>query len=123
MKMMSWSRYHCLSPSLLRKPRKFSRREMKMLGIRRYRGGLDSPLPEGEVDAKRRVRGYSPSIDRNPSPQPSPIEVGYIRLRQFMMSNSGKPELDGRGSALGSLRDWEQTMSRYFRFVIQLFRT
>ena len=22
MKMMSWSRYHCLSPSLLRKPRK-----------------------------------------------------------------------------------------------------
>jgi hypothetical protein len=26
MKMMSWSRYHCLSGSLLRKPRKFSRR-------------------------------------------------------------------------------------------------
>src|SRR5450432_4198513 len=33
------------------------------------------------------------------SPQPSPGEVGYIRLRQLEMSNSGKPELDGRGSA------------------------
>jgi hypothetical protein len=27
----------------------------------------------------------------------SPIEVGYIRLRQIKMTNSGKPELDGRG--------------------------
>ncbi len=34
------------------------------------------------------------------SPQPSPTEVGYIRLRQMKMANSGKPELDGRGSAL-----------------------
>ena len=120
MKMMSWSRYHCLSPSLLRKPRKFSRRDLRMLGIRRCRGELDSPLPEGEAQAtsggrsqearrseasataKRRVRGYSPSIDRNPPPQPSP---------------------DGRGSALGSLRDWEQIMVRYFRFVIRRFRT
>src|SRR5258707_15283147 len=31
-----------------------------------------SPLPWGEVGAQRRVRGYSLTIDRNPSPQPSP---------------------------------------------------
>src|SRR5882757_8032747 len=31
-----------------------------------------SPLPKGEVDAKRRVRGYGLTIDRTPSPQPSP---------------------------------------------------
>jgi hypothetical protein len=123
MKMMSWSRYHCLSPSLLRRPRKFSRRDLKMLGIRRCRGGLDSPRPEGEVDAKRRVRGCAPSMDRTPSPQPSPIEVGYIRLRQFETSNSGKPELDGRGGAPGSLRGLRQASSRYFQFVIRLFRT
>src|SRR5258708_7780630 len=47
-----------------------------------------------------RVRGEELSIDRTPSPQPSPIEVGYIRLRRFEMPNSGKPELGGRGSAL-----------------------
>jgi hypothetical protein len=29
MKMMSWSRYHCLSGSLLRNPRRFSRRYRK----------------------------------------------------------------------------------------------
>jgi hypothetical protein len=33
---------------------------------------LVSPLPSGEVGAKRRVRGYGLSIDRNPSPHPSP---------------------------------------------------
>ena len=123
MKMMSWSRYHCLSPSLLRKPHKFSRRDLKLLGIRRRRGGLASPLPEGEVDAKRRVRGYALATDRTPSPQPSPIEVGYIRLRQFMTSNSGKPELDGRGGTPTSLRGWRSVLFRYFRFVISLFRT
>src|SRR6266852_2886302 len=45
------------------------------------------------------TKGYSLTIDRNPSPQPSPTEVRYIRLRQIKMANSGKPELDGRGSA------------------------
>src|ERR1700682_261643 len=29
----------------------------------------------------------------------SPIEVGYIRLRQYLMPNSGKPELGGRGGS------------------------
>src|ERR1700712_3320170 len=33
---------------------------------------LPSPLPLGEVGAKRRVRGYGITIDRTPSPQPSP---------------------------------------------------
>ena len=27
----------------------------------------------------------------------SPIEAGFIRLRRTKMTNSGKPELDGRG--------------------------
>src|SRR5882724_13633502 len=48
--------------------------------------------------------GYVLTIERNPSPQPSPIEVGYIRLRQFDIPNSGKPELGERGGALPSPR-------------------
>ena len=44
-----------------------------------------------------RVRGYGPPIDRTPSPQPSPTEVGFIRLRRIKMSNSGKTELRERG--------------------------
>ena len=39
-----------------------------------------SPLPSGEVDAKRRVRGYSLTIDRNPSPRPSPNGRGGAPL-------------------------------------------
>src|ERR1700704_5568993 len=58
-----------------------------------------SPLPWGEVGAQRRVRGYGLTIDRNPSSQPSPIEVGYIRLRHLGMPNSGRPELGGKGGA------------------------
>src|ERR1700730_8101301 len=42
------------------------------------------PLPEGEVDAKRRVRGYALSIDLNPSPE-------FLACAQ----NSTSP--DGRG--------------------------
>ena len=36
----------------------------------------EPPLPWGEVDAKRRVRGYSLTMDLNPSPQPSPFGRG-----------------------------------------------
>src|SRR3981081_4127656 len=54
----------------------------------------------GEVDLRSKADGGAGSTrDRNPSPQPSPIEVGCIRLRQIRMPNSGKPELGGRRSA------------------------
>jgi hypothetical protein len=61
-------------------------------------GFLTSPIGRGQIALAIRVRGYSLSIDRTPSPQPSPIEIGYIRLRQFDLPNSGKPELGGRGA-------------------------
>jgi hypothetical protein len=31
-------------------------------------------------------------------PNPLPLEVGYIRLRQYEMPNSGKPELGEEGA-------------------------
>src|SRR6185437_8157473 len=50
--------------------------------FRKFAGHLDfsraisretsSPLPWGEVGAKRRVRGQVLSVDHNPSPYPSP---------------------------------------------------
>jgi hypothetical protein len=33
------------------------------------------------------------------NPDPLPLEAGYIRLRQFDMPSSGKPELGGRERA------------------------
>ncbi len=51
-----------------------SRRELTALLVRDAPCccALASPLPKGEVGAWRRVRGHSPSIDHNPSLQPSP---------------------------------------------------
>ena len=46
------------------------------LGVFRMKLGATTnpvpPLPWGEVGAERRLRGLAPSLDRNPSPQPSP---------------------------------------------------
>src|SRR6266851_9103393 len=81
------------------------------LGMPRQRVWFTSPMGRGRIALAIRVRGYSLTIDRNPSPQPSPTEVGYIRLRQIKMANSGKPELDGRGSA-PPLTKW---LGQYFR--------
>src|SRR6266436_5130683 len=36
------------------------------------RRGLTSPVGRGRIAPAIRVRGYAPSIDRTPSPQPSP---------------------------------------------------
>src|SRR5882762_6234607 len=60
-----------------------------------------------------RVRGYGLSLGCNPSPQPSPIEVGYIRLRHIGMPNSGIPELGWRGStpSLSSFNPADQALS------------
>ncbi len=58
-----------------------------------------SPIGRGRIAFAIRVRGYGLAIERTPSPQPSPIEVGYIRLRQFEMPHLGKPELGWRGGA------------------------
>jgi len=50
MKMMSWSRYHCLSGSLLRNPRKLSRRYRKT----RQRSHVPQPrLPVFGADGPR----------------------------------------------------------------------
>jgi hypothetical protein len=65
--------------------------------------GRTSPIGRGRIALAIRVRGYSLTIERNPSPQPSPIEVGYIRLRQIEMPDSGKPELGGKGSSLSAV--------------------
>src|SRR5712664_3232197 len=89
-------------------------------------GSTTSPSGRGRIAAAMqsivgaiRVRGYSLSLDRNPSSQPSPIEVGYIRLRQFEMPNSGNLELVGRGSAPSlpqrhrkNLNEMDQTLVR-----------
>jgi hypothetical protein len=72
--------------------------------------GVASPMGRGRIALAIRVRGYSLTIDRNPSPQPSPIEVGYIRLRQIKMPNSGKPELGGRGSSISTVVASKQTI-------------
>jgi hypothetical protein len=61
-----------------------------------------SPIGRGRIALAIRVSGYGLSIDGNPSPHPSPDEVGYIRLREIKMPISGKPELGGRGSAPSS---------------------
>jgi hypothetical protein len=74
------------------------------LKMPRQRIWLTSPMGRGRIALAIRVREYGLTIDRNPLPQPSPTEVGYIRLRQIKMTNSGKPELDGGGSALPPLR-------------------
>jgi hypothetical protein len=59
-------------------------------------------------------RGCDLLLGRDPSPQPlrasfarlGPLEVGYIRLRQYWMPNSGKPELGGeRERAAGAFTD------------------
>src|SRR5258705_7206418 len=65
-----------------------------------------SPIGRGRIASTDaiRVRGYCLTIGRTPSPQPSPIEVGFIRLRQIGMTNSGKPELVGRGGRPPLLR-------------------
>jgi hypothetical protein len=70
------------------------------------RAPFTSPIGRGRIASAIRVRGYGLSIDRTPSPRPSPIEVGYIRLRSFQMLNSGKPELSGRGGARSLLKHW-----------------
>jgi hypothetical protein len=95
MKMMSWSRYHCLSGSLLRNPRRFSRRDVELLGVRKWKrqARFTSPMERGRREASG--EGLQSPLDRNPSPQPSP---------------------DGRGGILGLLRG-------FFQFVIRLFRT
>jgi hypothetical protein len=50
MKMMSWSRYHCLSGSLLRKSRRLSRRYRKT----RQRSHVPQPrLPVSGADGPR----------------------------------------------------------------------
>ena len=74
------------------------------LELPRQQVWLTSPMGRGRIALAIRVREYGLTIDRIPSPQPFPTEVGYIRLRQIKMANSGKPELDGRGSVLPPLR-------------------
>jgi hypothetical protein len=71
-----------------------------------------SPCGRGRIASTDaiRVRGYGPSIGR----APSPIEVGYIRLRQFDMPNSGKPELGGRGSAPPPVQVLDSNSQRQF---------
>src|SRR5262245_2227151 len=60
----------------------------------RATSSVDSLSPFGESVG---VRGLQDGREiRTPSPQPSPAEVGYIRLRPLMMPNSSKPEF-GRG--------------------------
>src|SRR6266852_5579419 len=59
-----------------------------------------SPLPWGEVgsrgDPGEGVRPITNGVTLHPNPLP--IEVGSVRLRQFEMPNSGKPELGGEGA-------------------------
>ena len=77
-----------------------------------------SPLScRSRAKSKRRSAIRSPE-DRNKRADigstPLPVEVGYIRLRQFEMPNSGKPELGGERSVgheasrrLGSIEEAE----------------
>jgi hypothetical protein len=60
-----------------------------------------SPLPVGERSDRDSDPGEGTLPLRKtvtPHPNPLPIEVGFIRLRQLIMPNSGEPELGGRGS-------------------------
>ena len=53
------------------------------------------------INSANRVRDYALAMDRNPSPQPSPIEVGYIRLRQCEDDQLGYTRVGwGRGGLL-----------------------
>jgi peptide/nickel transport system ATP-binding protein len=62
---------------------------------------MDPLSPFGE---RVGVRGLQDDREiRTPSPQPSPAEVGSIRLRPLMMPNSGEPEF-GRGEGADRVR-------------------
>jgi hypothetical protein len=104
MKMMSWSRYHCLSPSLLRKPRKFSRREMKLWGIRKGRQRIrtTSPIGRGRI-------AFDPGEGLRPIDRPYPLTPTL------------SPWERGRTWVMERLET--NTLSRYFQFVIRRFRT
>jgi hypothetical protein len=103
MKMMSWSRYHCLSSSLLRKPRRFSRREMKLWGIREW---------------KRRVRLTSP-IGRGR--RVAPGEGLQSNDKPYPLTPTLSPWERGRSWVIERLE--ASAPVRYFQFVIRLFRT
>ena len=103
MKMMSWSRYHCLSPSLLRKPRRFSRREMKLWGIRKWKPRVQFTPPIG------RGRRVAPGVGLRPIDKPYPLTPTL------------SPWERGRTWVMERLET--NTLIRYFQFVIRRFRT
>jgi hypothetical protein len=74
------------------------------LEMPRQRVWLTFPMGRGRIALAIRAREYDLTGGRTPLLRPSPTEVGYIRLRQIKMPNSGKPESAGRGSALPPLR-------------------
>src|SRR5665647_1685070 len=87
---------------------------MPPLPLWESKGRLRRPFLEKDAEAKLRLcrivrcdpgEGLR-SIDRPEplTPTLSHIEVGYIRLRQFEMPISGKPEMGGRGGSPPLLR-------------------
>jgi hypothetical protein len=105
MKMMSWSRYHCLSGVLLRKPRKFSRRRVDVFSIRETKRVVRFTSPTGRGRRVAPGEGLQPTDRPYPlTPTLSPWERGCTWVAERL------------GSRLFRCIS-------YFQFVIRLFRT
>jgi hypothetical protein len=63
MKMMSWSRYHCLSPSLLRAERRAAKSKSKFRKIW-HRAAAPRPLPSAPSDKNVLIRYFQFVIQR-----------------------------------------------------------
>ena len=104
MKMMSWSRYHCLS-SLVRKPRKFSRRGVDVFGVRAWKRWVRSTSPTG------RGRRVAPGEGLRSIDKP------------YALTPTLSPPERGRTWGAERLGISFHRCTRYFGFVIRLFRT
>jgi hypothetical protein len=123
MKMMSWSRYHCLSPSL-RKPRKFSRRELDLLGIREWKRRIRLTSPMG------RGRRVAPGEGLQPNDKPYPLTPTLSQSKSDISDFDNmrcptrvNPSWGERGRPWVIVRFETNVMVRYFQFVIRRFRT
>ena len=142
MKMMSWSRYRCLSPSLRRKPRKFSRRELRLWGIRKWKQRVQFTSPTGRGTGHlgwplsrktpKRSFGYgvAPGEGLHSSDRPYPLTPTLSQSKSDLSDFDNmrcptrvNPSWGERGRTWVIERLETSVLVRYFRFVIRLFRT